>query len=1432
MTTFSAGRLARSGRWEVILMALISYVPLLFTQRGQIGADTKPYLYLDPGGLLADAPYLWQNEVGLGTVPHQNIGYLWPMGPYYWVMEVAGFPDWVAQRLWIGTTILLAGLGMRWLLRTMGWRHGGVVVAMLAYALTPYGLAYYARISALLLPWSGLPWMIGLAIRSDRSRGWRHPALFALVALTIGSVNATSLLLIGLGPVMWLLYIGIAEQRLKSIVAPALRIGVLTAATGLWWVIGVRTQGANGPPVLRFTETYEAVADSSTAPEVLRGLGYWFFYGNDHLGQWVEPSRAYTARTIVLILSFGLPILALLFGAIGRWRHRGFFVGLIVIGALISIGGHPFDAPSLLGGWFIDFTRTDAGLALRSTPRAVPLVVLGTSVLLGGGAAAVVERLPRAGSVARVGLAVLVIANMAPLFNGQMVARYLQRPEQIPEYWLEAVSHLDAGDHGTRILEVPGADFSSYRWGNTVEPVTPGLTDRPYVARELVPFGSEPSIDLLLAFDRGFQEGLYDTDYLAPIARLLGVGDVALRSDLQYERFRTPRPVVTWADLLATPGLTQPVGFGPSTPNIAGPEQPMRDEIALALPDDLEHPPAVAVFEVEDPLAIVRARGTDRPLLLAGDGSGLVDLAALGLYDADQMVVYAATAVADQAMADQMLAAGADLIITDTNRRQARRWGTIRENTGYIERADEEPLRYDPGDYRLVVVPGTDAGAQTVSVQTGGRVQATNYGNPVSFTVDNRPSLALDGDPDTAWRVGAFADVTGEYLRLDFDEPNTIDEVTLVQPLNGFRNRWITEVEIRLDDETVFAPLDDSSRLAAGQTIPVPNGSYERIEIEVVDTNVGVRDRYNGLSGVGLAELSVAGFSFDESIRLPTDLDQVDDTGHRVGFVVTRLRSDPQEPVRFDGEERLDRTFTVGSDRAFGIVGEARLSAYISDDVIDEFVGVESGAVAVWTSERLAGDLASRGRSAVDADEGTAWQTGFDDPTGEWIELEFGTVRGFEELSIRFLADGDHSVPTKLRVSTDGGEPIEFPVPEIADLDEPGATVEVALPLTNAIAGERLRIEIAEVRPHFAKDWYSGNGRMMPVGIAEIRQVAAPVVLDDRFDTGCRSDLLALDGEPVAVRITGTTEDALARRPLDLELCDPALALSEGVHRLTTTGGRTSGLDIDRLALLSNEDGSAAVQRPVDASATPTLTVENHSATSMSVDVDAGAGDDPFWFVLGQSYSDGWKATIDGVDLGPPMLVDGYANGWLVDGAAPGARIELRWTPQRLVWFGLAFSLAAVFLCALLAWRGRADPGVVTADAPMLEFTGRSDPEAGAAPRSTTYVFAGAALVTGFALVNLPRWHLAAVLVGAAYALARSFPRWRRVPALVAAALLLVSGAYTTVAQYRHRFPPDFGWPQFFDAVHVLGVLCVLFLAADAAVAIAERRRRTAQEQR
>ena len=114
--------MGRRTNTEVAGLALVAYLPFLLSSPGKVSADSKQALYLDPGGLLDRAGDLWDPTVGAGTVPHQQLGYLVPTGPWFWLFEQVGAPDWVAQRLWWGTLSFLAALGARWLFRLLGRR--------------------------------------------------------------------------------------------------------------------------------------------------------------------------------------------------------------------------------------------------------------------------------------------------------------------------------------------------------------------------------------------------------------------------------------------------------------------------------------------------------------------------------------------------------------------------------------------------------------------------------------------------------------------------------------------------------------------------------------------------------------------------------------------------------------------------------------------------------------------------------------------------------------------------------------------------------------------------------------------------------------------------------------------------------------------------------------------------------------------------------------------------------------------------------------------------------------------------------------------------------------------------------------------------------------------------------------------------------------
>lgn len=1448
---------ARRSTWlTVAFLAAVSYVPLLFTTPGAVGADTKQYLYLDPGRLIQSAASMWDPNIGMGTVTHQNIGYLLPMGPFYWVFHHLGVPAWVAQRLWLGSLLFAASTGMLFVFRVLGVTGPGRLVGALAYGLSPYLLEYAARISAILMPWAGLPWMVGLVVLATRRGGWRYPALFALVVALVGGVNATSLLYAGVGPLLWIPYaIWVArETTWRRGLAAVGRVGLLSVAVSLWWAVGLYVQGGYGLDVLRYTETVKTVARTSLSSEVLRGLGYWFFYGDDKLGPWIQPAVDFTQRLWLLAISYMLPALAVLSAVVVRWRHRSYFVGLIVVGTALAVGPYPFNDPSPLGSVLKAFsTGSTVGLAMRSTGRAVPLVILGTASLLAVGVSALAMRLPRAGLAAGGVVGGLALLNCFPLFAGTVIGGNLQRPENVPNYWVAAANYLDtkgrasppASGYDTRVLGVPGSDFASYRWGNTVDPILPGLMTRPYVARELFPYGTAGTVDLLNSLDSTLQEGTFVAKSLAPVARLMSAGDVLLQSDLQYERYNTPRPQKTWSLFNPPPpGLGPAIGFGKPGPSIPV-KFPLQDETELAQPAGSPYPPPVAVFPVPGARSIVRTDPATNPLLVDGDGAGLVDIAGTGLLDTNSAVLYSPSMATKPRQLRKALASGADLVVTDTNRKQARRWSTVRENTGYTEQAGEVPAVNDPSDQRLPLFPGAGDNAYTVAQQRGVRsVVASAYGNPISLTPEDRPVNAADGDPYTSWTVGDFDNPVGQWLRINLVSPVTTDRVTLVQPLHGVHNRFITKATLSFDGRhPIVVSLGGDSRQATGQVVTFPRRTFSTLQITVDATDVGPRANYVGLSGVGFSEVAIANIKADEVIRLPEDLlaaAGASNIQHRLSIVMTRERA-PSVPPRTDPETHLARSFELPTARAFSLTGTARLATTLPDDEVDRELGrpgSDGSGVVAYSSSRLPGDLDARASMAFDGNDTTAWTPAFGPQTGQWIEADLPSPLTFDHLGLVVLADGRHSVPTRIDVSTENGSrDVELPPVRDSAHKDATAAVPVSFP---ALTGRHVRITIEDVRRVRTLNYDSETPVTMPVGIAEagIPGVSVPPV-PAIFPATCRSDLLSLDGRPVPVQLTGTTADAASLKGLSLRACpgsDPAgIRLVSGDNELRSVPGRSTGINVDQVVLSSDPGGGPSPLAPdgsvpaITTPASPAVRLLHQDSSSVHLRVTAPGH--PFWLVLGQSLDPGWTAKLaDGTSLGPPRLVDGYANGWYVNTSARTLDVTMEFTPQRYVWVALALSAIGILAClavVAVTWSRRrhkmADPATdAGVDGPLRLQLCAPWRTGGTTPSWRRTAACSVACGIGAGVLVSP---LAGVAVALLALAALRVDRARFALSVGAVGLVAVTGLYVVVQQYRYHYPSQFEWPTFFQLGNSLVWMAVVLVGTDLVVEMARRGR-------
>ena len=1384
-------------RWLIAALAALAYLPMLLTRPGMISADTKIYLTLDPSALLGQAWSIWNPLVGAGTVMHQNIGYLFPLGPLYWVADAAAVPDWIVQRFLWGSSVCAAAVGALRLIRYLGYGAAAAFVAALAYGFSPYLLTYLARLSAILLPWAALPWMIILAHAAVRTSSWRAPARFALVVAVVGSVNASSLVLVGLGPAIWILveFLG-GRHRLRPVVTGAARTLVLTAGVSAWWVLALRIQGNYGLPILRFTETYQTVAEASTPPEILRGRGYWFAYGGDRLGSWVEATEVYSQPWMIALGSV-LVALGLVGLAVPMPGRRRALV-LLVVGLTVAVGSAPYSSPTLYGQLFDRFANeTTVGLALRSTPRAAPLALLALAIGLAAFTTLAQQMLlrsrrPRFARYAPGVITIAIVAHLLPWFNGGALTDSILRPSELPADQLELASWLERESSPTgRIWELPGSDFAAHRWGGTVDPVLPGLIERPLLYRSREPLGGEATVDLVSAFDRRLHEGVAESGSLEAIAALFSVETVVLRSDLEHERYRLARPGYLWPYLIGELGTPDHVG-----PEISDePQIPMLDAIALATPDYADRFASVAAWDLHRDVSLLEI--SDRaPLIVAGDAEGLVDLAVAGILDPSRPILFAGTADRHRSISTAGIGPP-HLVVTDTNRRQGRRWSTLGVNHGTLEVAGEEPLVADPSDQRLAI-EDIESDTQRTVLRYGDPIQvvrATSYGNRITYTPEDAARFAFDGDPRTAWRTAVFGSIEGEYLELIFDTELAADEITIVQPTTLVTSRYLTEVKLVFDDDVeIEVALDESSRTIDGQRIGFEPQVFSTLRVELLADNLGPLSSYAGQPGVGIAEIIIDGVNPESTTLMPTawlnEIDGVADAD--LDIVMNRSRLDPATLNRADPEPWLDRTFSIPVPRAFELTGTARLNTVVDDLTLARALGAPETA---WASTRLLGSVAAWAPSAIDGSSQSAWTTDFDTSLGARWSLQLDTAEPVDRIVIDAIHDERHSLPQSylVHLRSDEGETRTIaattgPEPQRSVIDLDGTAVSA------------VDIEIIAVDGRLTPEYFSGATRELPVALnVELSYDgdALTVPVPDAIDARCRDDLIAINGEPHPVALVGEVADALRRDAIEIVSCAPLIELGAGEHRVTTSDGFNTGLNIDRLVLSSPSTGEFVAPTTIS----DPISYERLGPTALRAEIPPS--DTPMWLTLRESWNPGWELRIDsGPSAGEvlePVLVDGYATGWVLPPAAQPVAVSIDWAPQRRIIIGIAVSVVALIAAIALAIGRRRQPEASASTPARLT---RTEPVLTRDRWWTDwidlvvwtpvlFVVGGMAAAGSYLLIRLV-WQAPTSRLSHA------------VPALVATTAWTISALYITALQFGYGYVVDPEWPSRFSLVSPL----------------------------
>ncbi|MFK7919512.1 MAG: alpha-(1-_3)-arabinofuranosyltransferase family protein [Ilumatobacter sp.] len=1372
---------------SIAVLALVAYVPALTASPGRMPTDSKLYVYLNPGRFLADATTSFDPRQFAGWVPHQHIAYLWPTGPWFWTFETLGVPDWIAHRLWIGTLLVAAGLGMRFLARTLGFAPLAALVAALVYQLSPYVLPYISRTSVLLLPWAGLGWIVAFTVLATRRSGWRYPAAIALVVFTVGAVNATALAMVIPAPALWLIHsLWGRTASWRTVLAVAARTGVLCIGVSLWWIVMLLIQGANGADVLAFSESLEAVSFTSTSTEVTRGLGYWLFYVRDAYAATTTASIDHLVSGRTILAGWIVTLIGFAGVAVGRWEHRRFAGLLIGAGIVLGVGVHPIDDPSPLMSLLVGDGEGGLALALRSSTRAVPVLLIGlalgtahvvSGVRLPGPIAPRTVRVATAGAIG----AVAVIA-LPALRNGGFVDEALERDQEPPAAWLDAANDLDQRPDGYRVLQVPGTEFGAFQWGYTVDQPLPALTERPLVTRDLLPLGSPAAMDLVFALDDRVQTDTIEPVAVEAVSRLLGVDTIWISGDISYDRFRLARPEVVTNELS---GLDS-TSFGGSV--VMGSAIPMVDNRTLGDARIGQAIAPVTLADVGNPIPTERVK--DEIVVLAGSGDGIIDAAAAGVIDGSELILYAASVDEDTPLED-----GYRLVITDSNRDRAHHWRSSQDVTGFTESADvaSDVLRFESGDQRLDVFSSggvDDPDDQTVSVQLGAvTAEASSYGERFAYLPEHRPAMAIDGDRDTAWLVADRAPAIGEFIRLEFDAE--VEYLDLLQPVVDPGERTITRVSVVADGgEPIEVDLDDSSRSGDGQRIDIDITQTATVTITATTTPqppIG-----EAIGGVGFIEIGTGSAGTTEFIRTPLVSAAQQEAAGGIDVVLTRLRVEPLDRWRDDPEPLLARQFELADATVVEPTVTLRLDRRLPSAVLASLLG--ETAVA---SAHLTGAPQHRGAAAVDGELDTAWITPFDDVRGQSL-----TWSGNGTATTMTVAqpDGDHFSPAVALRVTDASGSFDVVIPE---------RLESTVTLPREVDLKDVTIEIVDIDERMIQNRRFNEPTLLPAAISEITfDGQSPAVRpQERLTAECRDDLLLVDGVGVALSFDVSTDDAIAGSAIATTPCTPSIDVAAGTHRVLGATSARSGFDVDRV-VLSTPSASTPSGDAVD----PTQPITVSSSSRLRT-LEVPACPSGCWVVHGEGYNAAWNATANGVDLGEPTLVDGNANGWWLAPTTEPTAVEVTWPVQRQLNVAFLLSLLAVAGCVALALRRRS----AASNAPSLEEDSIA-PQPGDGVH--TWIVVAAATLASAVLIDWV-WALPTAIVAGTALLVRR-------PAIVAwcgVGIVAVPAAVMIVVVRTDAPFPDAGWPLRLEWLHPWTLLGVMFVVTAACLDAPERRR-------
>jgi arabinofuranan 3-O-arabinosyltransferase len=1307
-----------------VAVVLLTLVLNLVQQPGLVTFDTKLDLQFAPADFLARSLGLWNGDSAVGGLQNQASGYLFPMGPIFWLGTVLDVPMWIWERLWSAAVMLVAYEGARRLAsRWPGIGAWGAVVAGLTYMLAPRILMTVGGLSGETLPAAVLPWTV-LPLLLYLLGHVRARVAFLWSAATVplmGGQNATLVVACLLLP--GLLLVLVEGRRWSRRLLDAVAWTSLVTVACLWWLLPLILMGSYAPPFLDFIESSHNTASSIGWLTSLRGTSHWvaFFPGGGTSG-WAGAYDLVSSSVLLVTtaLAAGAGLLGLALP--GLWARRALLVTALV-GLVILTLGHGGWSGSLLSDWWLELL--DGSLApLRNVHKFDPVVrlplSLGVGALISVGLPALVARIPDhphgRPRLVQVGAVTVVVGGVLaaalPAVAGNL--RVEDGMHDISSSWRQAAAFLESQDEPVKVLVLPGSGFAVQEWGRTIDEPIQVLDTPPWLARAQVTVAPGGTLRQLDSLEDAIEQGR-PLPALADQLRRLGITHVVVRNDLDLEVTDAPSPDVVYASLAGAYDVDSVATFGRV----------------------VQGHPQVEVFEVEDGGEDPRIAGMDwDDRTVVQGGPEVVDgLVSAGLVDPGQATVLATDP--DQAVD----------IVTDSNQRVERSFGRVHDATSALMTADE-PFRVPRRvhNYTSDEIPA----AQTTAEYDGAAlVTASSSGGYADILGPVRPEqapyAAFDDSGLTAWVSEPLSSPVGQWIEARFTEYERLGTVNLW--FDTTAGAAVTEVRLRTDAGVVTVPVGEDGR-AAG--VELPDGVTRFVRMNVVAA-------HGNESRVRLLDFDIAGHDIRRSARVPGEI--TSGTSVYLAAEAPRRACIPTEAAVSCVQGRaaetpestgFDRTIDVGAPVRWQLEARAVATHGLA---LDALLAPLSGRfVSLTATSAFAGDPAVAAANAYDGRGDTSW---FASPldVAPALQLSWRNERTIREVLASLSPGAPGQLPSVLVVDpmTEGVDP--------QLVNTSGSTAGEMTPVRT----NRLRIGVL---PDSVPEEGVGISELHIQGLGSLRYGADPAAT-----TGLMCGFgptIEIGGVSVETRVTGTIADVLDGGELHVEPCGSGQVDAQpGVQRARVTN--PPGFAVTRLWLTPVEADGVPIPTPSQ------IDVTAWGATDRRVEVQTS---DDLVLTVPESHNRGWTAAVDGTRLSP-VVVDGWRQGWQVPGGTSG-EVHLEFAPQRGFVASIVIGLVLAALLQLVAVLTLMTAGLGARFQPApANGAHAAEPPTAAMAGALRWGLAGLSVVF-LAAVSVP---LAVGAVGG-YVLRRSWPAWS--PAVVgvglaAAVVVTIAGAGTPV---------------------------------------------------